>query len=65
MVNFKKRRRVRMKVTYQRKETDMEYNKRKRQEADNLDEILDKLKHFGYQSLSSDEKKSLFDASKK
>jgi len=65
LVNIRKPRRVRMKVTYQRKETDAEYNMRKRREADALDEILDKLKHFGYQSLSSDEKKALFDASKK
>ena len=65
VVNFRKRRRVRMKVTYQRKETDADYNMRKRRETETIDEILDKLKHFGYQSLSSDEKKALFDASKK
>ena len=65
MVNIRKRRRFRMKVTYQRKETDAEYNMRKRRETDTIDEILDKLKHFGYESLSSDEKKALFDASKK
>jgi len=65
IVNVRKRRRVRMKVTYQRKETDAEYNQRKRRETDTIDGILDKLKHFGYDSLSSDEKKALFDASKK
>ena len=65
MVNFRKRRRVRMKVTYQRQETDAEYNMRKRKETDTLDGILDKLKQYGYESLSSDEKKALFDASKK
>ena len=63
MVNLKRRRRVRMKVTYRRTETDAEYNARKRAEADTLDEILDKLKQSGYQSLSADEKKKLFDAS--
>jgi len=65
MVNFRKRRRVRMKVTYRRQETDAEFNMRKRKETDTLDEILDKLKRSGYQSLSSEEKKALFDASKK
>jgi membrane associated rhomboid family serine protease len=65
MVNFGKRRPARMKVTYQRQETDADYNMRKRYEADTLDEILDKLKRSGYESLSSEEKKALFDASKK
>ena len=65
MVNCRKRRPVRMKVTYQRRETDADYNMRKRKESDAIDEILDKLKHSGYQSLSSEEKKALFDASKK
>ena len=65
IVNFKKPHRPRMKVTYQRPESDAEYNMRKRKESDTIDEILDKLKHFGYQSLSADEKKALFDASKR
>jgi hypothetical protein len=65
LVNFRKQRRTRMKVTYTRQETDAEYNMRKRREADSLDEILDKLKHSGYQSLTVEEKKALFDASKK
>ena len=55
-----------MKVTYnKRTETDYEYNARKQREMSNLDAILDKLKKSGYQSLSSEEKKQLFDASKK
>ena len=65
LVNMGKRRRAKMKVTYKRPETDADYNMRKRREADTLDEILDKLKQSGYQSLSSEEKKALFDASKK
>ena len=64
LVNWKKRRQPRMKVTYRKQETDAAYNMRKRQEMDTLDEILDKLKQSGYQSLSSEEKKILFDASK-
>ena len=58
-------RKPRMKVTYKRAETDYEYNARKQREAADLDAILDKLKRSGYQSLTSDEKKQLFDASKK
>lgn len=65
IVNLRKKRGARMKVTYRRTETDMEYRARKQKEADDLDAILDKLKHSGYDSLSSEEKKKLFDASKK
>ena len=65
LVNWKKRRRVKMKVVYRKPETDVEYNLRKRTEADLLDEILDKLKRSGYQSLTAEEKRVLFDASKK
>ena len=55
----------RMHVTYKRSETDYEYNARKHQESVDIDAILDKLKRSGYESLSADEKKKLFDASKK
>jgi len=54
-----------MKVEYSRNETDWEYNKRKKSEQQEIDTILDKLKQSGYSSLSSEEKKRLFDASKK
>lgn len=57
--------RTKMKVTYKRPETDMDYNTRKRNEMNDLDVILDKLKRSGYESLSSDERKALFNASKK
>ncbi len=53
-----------MRVTHKRKETDYEYNARKNQENMELDSILDKLKRSGYDSLSAEEKKKLFDASK-
>lgn len=59
------KRKPKMKVTYKRTETDYEYNARKSHESQELDRILDKLKHSGYESLSSEEKKKLFDASKK
>ncbi len=59
------KRKPRMRVTYKRNETDYEYNARKHQEAEDLDAILDKLKRSGYESLSADEKRRLFDASRK
>jgi len=63
-VNLGKRK-PKMRVTYKRNETDYEYNARKHQELVDLDTILDKLKRSGYESLSAEEKKRLFDASKK
>ena len=63
-VNLGKRK-PKMRVTYKRNETDYEYNARKHQESVDLDTILDKLKRSGYESLSAEEKKRLFDASKK
>ncbi len=54
-----------LKVEYTRNETDWEYNQRKHTEQEKIDVILDKLKQSGYSSLSSEEKKRLFDASKK
>ena len=63
---FKPRqRKSKMKVEFTRNETDWDYNKRKNSEQAEIDAILDKLKKSGYSSLSSDEKKKLFDASKK
>jgi hypothetical protein len=47
-----------------RPETDEEYLRRKNEENRVIDEILDKLKHSGYDSLSADEKKKLFEASR-
>jgi len=45
------------------KEADMEYNARKKQNQDEIDAILDKIRKSGYDSLSKEEKKKLFDAS--
>ena len=47
-----------------RAETDDEYIRRKKEERRVIDEILDKLKRSGYESLSANEKKRLFEASK-
>jgi membrane associated rhomboid family serine protease len=64
VVNIRKRK-PRMHVSYKRTETDYDYNTRKRKKNADLDAILDKLKHSGYESLSAEEKRRLFDASKK
>ena len=43
---------------------DMEWNYRKKEREEEMDRILDKVKRGGYESLTSEEKKILFDASK-
>ena len=47
------------------REQDYEYNARKKAQSDEIDRILDKLKQSGYGSLTAEEKKTLFDASKR
>lgn len=65
VVNLGKRKPI-MRVTYQnRAESDLEYNTRKRVNTDEINAILDRLRQSGYESLSQDEKRKLFDASKK
>lgn len=54
-----------MKVKTRRTETDYEYNSRKQSQTEEIDRILDKIKKSGYNSLNPEEKKRLFDASKK
>ena len=53
-----------MNVSYENpssvRETDEEYNARKKQKNDEIDRILDKIKQSGYDSLTSDERKKLF-----
>lgn len=44
---------------------DYDYNARKKAQSDEVDRILDKLKKSGYSSLSEEEKRRLFEASKK
>ena len=44
---------------------DYDYNARKKQQSEEIDRILDKLKKSGYASLTTEEKKRLFDASKR
>ena len=54
-----------MKVERGGKHADYEYNARKKQQSEEIDRILDKLKKSGYASLTTEEKKQLFDASKR
>ena len=58
-------RKPKMNVHYSDKQKDYDYNARKKQRSDEIDRILDKLRKSGYGSLTEEEKKSLFDASKK
>lgn len=53
-----------MKAQQGGRKADYDYNARKKQQSDEIDRILDKLKKSGYTSLSDEEKKRLFDASK-
>ncbi|MDR0976761.1 MAG: rhomboid family intramembrane serine protease [Prevotellaceae bacterium] len=67
LLRFRPRRKPKMKVHYggNSRQKDYDYNARRKAENDEIDRILDKLKKSGYDSLSSKEKKSLFDASKR
>lgn len=59
-------RKPKMKVHYggnTSRQKDYDYNTQKKEQSEEIDRILDKLKKSGYQSLSTEEKKSLFDAS--
>lgn len=43
--------------------SDWDYNARKKQEEEEIDEILDKIRRSGYDSLTAEEKRRLFDSS--
>ncbi len=62
---FKPVKKSKLKVTYKRSENNTTQNRQKSNDQEIIDAILDKLKQSGYSSLSADEKKKLFDASKK
>jgi len=59
---FKRRK---MKVTYKRPVNDMEYNRKKNIDQQEIDRILDKISKAGYSSLSKEEKDILFRMSNK
>ena len=48
-----------------RRESDWDYNARKKAEQDEVDRILDKIRRSGYDSLTDEEKRKLFEKSKK
>lgn len=50
--------------TQARPKTDAEYNRERRDNSAAIDAILDKIKQRGYESLTSEEKRELFDRSK-
>lgn len=64
--NFEKRSQPKMKVhkggTNDR-EDDWEFNARKKQNQEEIDRILDKIRRSGYDSLTKEEKQKLFDSS--
>lgn len=47
-----------------RHESDWDYNARKKREQDEVDRILDKIRRSGYDSLTEEEKRKLFDKGK-
>jgi hypothetical protein len=62
--SWQRKRKPSMKVHYNTdKMKDYEYNANKKKHSDQVDAILDKLKQSGYESLSTEEKQALFDAS--
>ena len=56
--------RMKAERTDARRETDHEYNARQRQNQEEIDAILDKIRKSGYDSLTKEEKKKLFDQSR-
>ena len=63
----RKPKKPKMKVHYGTgtRQQDYDFNARKKKQSEKVDRILEKLRRSGYDSLTADEKKSLFDASKK
>ena len=62
---FQNKRKPKMKVHYGEKEADYQYNARKKEDQEEIDRILDKVRKSGYESLTVDEKKKLFESSNK
>lgn len=59
------KRKPKMKVHYGDRQQQYDYNARKKADEDEINRILEKLRKSGYGSLSEDEKKKLFDASRR
>ena len=57
--------RKKLKVTYKKPVTDYDYNKIKKEHQEKINHILDKISKGGYDSLSREEKDTLFKESQK
>ena len=62
---FGKKKKSKMRVVYNRPMSDYEFNEQKAKRSREVDRILEKIKESGYDSLSSSEKQTLFEESKK
>jgi hypothetical protein len=62
IVDFFTKKTPQPKMTHRRPETDYDYNRRRSENNKEIDRILDKIKKSGYNSLSDEEKKTLFNA---
>ena len=62
---YKKSKKRKSPLRSQTIEKDEDYNARKKQEQKEIDKILEKIKLKGYESLSAQEKRKLFDQSKR
>lgn len=62
---IKERRKTKMKFHYGERVEDYEFNRKKKENQEEIDRILEKVSKNGYNSLTDEEKKKLFDASKK
>ena len=54
-----------MKVHVGKHGKDYDYNARKKAQSDEIDRILDKVRQSGYDGLTAEEKRKLFDASQR
>ena len=59
--NYQRNRRMHAEQTGARRETDEEYNMKQRQNQEEIDAILDKIRKSGYDSLTREEKQKLFE----
>jgi len=56
---------MRVHINNSKHSADMEWNQQKKEREEEIDRILAKVKQGGYESLTSDEKRKLFDASQR
>ena len=62
---WRRKSKPKMKVNYGDRQKDYDFNAQKKAREEELNQILDKLRKSGYGSLTEDEKRRLFDASKR